>query len=181
MLLILVTATPLTGWWARCLAGSFDEPQGEVLVVLGGAVGDEGIVTGGSYWRSVYAAQAIREGKFREVILSGEGAAEAMRGFLLYQGVAASSIRVEPRSKSTLENAREVAPLVRAREVVLLTSDYHMYRSAAVFEKAGIRVKRRPIPDAVKRSSGWRGRWPAFLDLTIEVVKIGWYRANGWL
>ena len=64
---------------------------------------------------------------------------------------------------------------------VLLTSDYHMYRAHRVFAKQGIQVEPRPIPDVLKRGAGWRGRWPAFLDLLTESAKILYYRARGWI
>jgi hypothetical protein len=33
----------------------------------------------------------------------------------------------------------------------------------------------------LKRASTWKGRWPAFLDLISESVKIVYYYARGWI
>ena len=38
-----------------------------------------------------------------------------------------------------------------------------------------------PVPDARKRGGRWRTRWPAFLDVAEEMVKIVWYGARGLL
>lgn len=39
------------------------------------------------------------------------------------------------------------------RPVVLLTSDYHMFRARRMFEKAGLKVVPMPIPDGLKRAT----------------------------
>ena len=58
-LLWLVSATPaaLDGW-ARALAGTWKDPRGDVLIVLGGDVQSDGTIGLHSYWRTVYAARA---------------------------------------------------------------------------------------------------------------------------
>ena len=38
-----------------------------------------------------------------------------------------------------------------------------------------------PIPDVYKLSLRLEGRWSAFLQLCEELVKIGYYRARGWI
>jgi uncharacterized SAM-binding protein YcdF (DUF218 family) len=64
---------------------------------------------------------------------------------------------------------------------VLLTSDYHMFRAFRAFQKAGLNVLSRPIPDARKRAARWLYRWWVFLDLSSETMKIVYYRARGWI
>jgi uncharacterized SAM-binding protein YcdF (DUF218 family) len=93
------------------------------------------------------------------------------------------AIRVERRSTSTRENAlftRELLGDAPGRKV-LLTSDYHMFRAHRVFRKAGLEVLPRPLPDAIKRSSGWRGRWAVFVEEVEETGKILYYAARGWM
>ncbi len=185
---VLVTVTPLVSWWAAALAGPWEDPSGEVLIVVGGSVLDNGVIGTTSYWRGVYAAEAWKGGEFRQVILSGGGpekisVAEAMRDFLECRGVPPAVIRLEPRSNSTRENAlytRELLAGVPGHKV-LLTSDYHMFRAQRAFRKAGLDVLPRPLPDARKRAAHWLGRWPAFLDLVVETLKIGYYYVRGWI
>ena len=188
ILLVVVSVTPLVSWWAGILAGPWQDPSGDVLIVLGGSLLENGVIGDSSYWRSTYAVLAWREGKFDRVVLSGgrsEGnaIAESMRDFLECQGVPRRVIQIETQARTTRENALYVTELlagVPARKV-LLTSDYHMFRARRAFKKAGLEVLSRPVPDARKRAARSIGRWPAFLDVVRETIKIGYYYARGWI
>jgi len=187
-LLVIVTVTPLVSLWARALAGSWDDPRGEVLIVLGGSPTSNGVIGGSSYWRSAYAVFAYREGGVRQIIVTGGGntatpIARSMGAFMECQGIPTGFIALETRSRNTRENALYTAPLLSGNvgRPVLLTSDFHMFRARRVFEKLGINVRPRPIPDALKRASTWKERWPAFLDLISESLKIAYYYARGWI
>ena len=189
LLFVLVTGTPLVSWWAGVLAGPWEDPNGDVLIVLGGSLLENGLMGPSSYWRSVYALRAWRQGTFNSIVVSGGPApadystAAPMRDFLEAHGVPRQAIQIETQSMSTHENALRVAELlahVPGRKV-LLTSDYHMYRAYYAFKKAGLEVLPRPFPDARKRAVGWAGRWPVFLDLVLETVKIGYYRVRCWI
>ena len=188
LLVVLVTATPLVSWWAGILAGPWEDPNGDVLIVLGGSLLGDGLMGQSSYWRSVYALRAWQEGKFHRIVISGGGpeghsVARAMGDFLEHHGVPRTTIEIETQSKSTHENALRVAELLAGvpGRKVLLTSDYHVLRAHRAFKKVGLDVLPRPFPDARKRASGWAGRWPVFLDLVEETIKIGYYRARGWI
>src|SRR5215831_2428513 len=74
-LLLLVTFTPVTLWWARKLAGPWNDPSGETLIVLGGAMMEDGLIGQTSYWRSVYTRLVYKEGGMRRIIVAG-GAAD---------------------------------------------------------------------------------------------------------
>lgn len=70
----------------------------------------------------------------------GPAYAHVMRDFLLGQGVKASSLVVEDRSRSTYENAVESCRLLRERclrRVVLVTDASHMRRAAGCFRAQG--------------------------------------------
>jgi uncharacterized SAM-binding protein YcdF (DUF218 family) len=187
-LLALVTLTPLDSWWIKLLAGPGNDSKGEVLVVLGGdSIKD--VIGGSSYWRSVYAVRAWREGGFRTVVVTGGSlngevpAAERMRDFMVSQGIPASAIMVEGESHSTRENALKSKALLDKLpgRKVLLSSDYHMFRAARVFRKAGIDIAPRSLPDASKQIVAWKDRWPVFWGLCLETAKIGYYFARGWI
>jgi uncharacterized SAM-binding protein YcdF (DUF218 family) len=183
-----VTFTPLDYWWATWLAGPWNGPSGDVLIVLGGSVLDDGTIGGSTYWRAVYAVRAWREGRFKAIVLSGGGppggsAAEAMRDFIVAQGVPRESIWLESRSQSTRENAVFAKPILDGMpgRKVLLTSDFHMYRAQRAFKKVGLDVVPRPFPDVRKRAQKPLGRWEAFLDLAQETAKIADYYVRGWI
>lgn len=186
-LMVFFTLTPAVLWWADALAGPWRDPGGDVLIVLGGST-IEHVVDLSSYWRGVYANLVWQEGTFRQVVISGGGngvepAAEPLRRFIQCIGVPGGAIRVETRSNSTHENALFTARLLRSEpgRKVLLTSDYHMFRSYRAFRKAGLNVEPRPFPDVIKRGQHWKERWPCALDLLLETIKIGYYWVRGWI
>jgi uncharacterized SAM-binding protein YcdF (DUF218 family) len=183
LLMVVATFTPLVPWYARALSGDWSDANDGVLIVLGGGTIDKDMLAQGSYWRCVYGARAWQQGKFREVVVSGEGVAGLMRDFLVSHGVPASAIRVEDRSSSTRENALFVKAMVAGTpgRKVLLTSDYHVFRARGAFRKAGLEVTTRAFPDALKAATRFERRWPAFLTLCEETVKIVYYKARGWI
>jgi uncharacterized SAM-binding protein YcdF (DUF218 family) len=192
-LFLFVTFTPFIFWWATILAGPWDDPRGDVLIVLTGAGVEDGVIGLNSYWRAVYATRFFKAGEFRGILISGGGKedipiATTMREFIVAQGVPAEAVRVETASNNTHESGLNIAKLLvseadryKNRSLVLLTSDYHMYRSHRVFQAAGVSVEPRPIPDIRKRYASMLERWGLFLELLDENLKIGYYRARGWI
>lgn len=188
ILMAVVTATPLVDGLGALLAGGWDDARGDTLIVLTGSSLENGIIGESSYWRSVYAVLFWREAHYRTIWITGYGegsltAAELMRNFLVGQGVPADRIRVETASRNTRESAVAMARLLAddTGRKVLMTSDYHMFRSRRLFARAGLEVATLPVPDARKRGGRWRTRWPAFLDVAEEIVKIAWYGGSGAL
>jgi len=188
LLYVIITITPIDRWWTNALAGPEHRGSGKVLIVLGGMINDYGAVGGSSYWRCVYAAHDWKEGGFQEVVVSGgmlEGnsVSLAMADFLVSQGVPRSVIRLETRSQTTRENALYTKVLLETEPgpFVLVTSDYHMFRASRCFRKVGLDVELMPNPDAGMRAKHWRGRWPVFIDLVQESVKIIYYYVRGWI
>jgi len=92
--------------------------------------------------------QLFQGGAAPLLLLSGGGAgpvpeAELMRRMALDRGVPEAALLVEPRSRDTVENARETARLLRsrgARSVVLVSDRVHLPRAALLFRLAGLRV-----------------------------------------
>ena len=70
LVLLLVTLAP-PRWYVNRLAGSWNDPKGATLIVLGDDSVDGRVLGESSYWRSVYAILAWKEGGFRRVLLSG--------------------------------------------------------------------------------------------------------------
>ena len=153
------------------LAGPWNDPKGDVLVVLGRRLdcGRNRLV--------FLLAQRVRGSRVARGRIPGNGgnrrircegripAAERMGEFMVSQGVPASAIRVETESHSTRENALKSKAILDQLpgSKVLMTSDYHMFRATRVFRKAGIDIAPRPIPTPRNRSacgeSGGRCFW----------------------
>jgi uncharacterized SAM-binding protein YcdF (DUF218 family) len=187
LLVFAVTVLPVNSWLAHKLAGSIEEPKGDVLIVLTGGRFADGLVSENSLLRSYYAVRAVKQRSFHTVIISGGGdpppTSESMREILILKGVPADMVTIETASLSTRESALNLKIILDKLpgDKVLLTSDYHMFRARRVFEKAGIKILPNPVPDVIKRSVSMRNRWPAFLDLGIEAIKIGYYYIKGWI
>jgi uncharacterized SAM-binding protein YcdF (DUF218 family) len=188
LLYVVVSFTPINFWWTNYLAGAWNDPEGEVLVVLGGDALQDSIGFS-SYLRSVYAVRAWKQGGLRTVVVCGGGSsgqpstAEQMRDFMVFEGIPAAAVIVETKSQSTRENAVQSKMLLDqlGGRKVLLTSDYHMFRAYRAFRKAGIDVQPRPFPDLIKLSTSWANRWGVFLGLCVETTKIAYYFLRGWI
>ncbi len=186
IVVLVVSFTPAVFYWAGCLAKPWDNPKGDVLIVLSSSSDEDNQMSPGSYRRAVNAKRAYFAGGFHRVLVTGGGrpaAALAIRDYLVAEGVPAGEVTIETQSASTRENALFSKPLLQEMNgrKVLFTSDYHMYRAYRTFRKAGIDVSGSPFPDVRKRASTWGGRWPGFLDLSVETVKILYYYSRGWM
>ena len=95
-------------------------------------------------------------------------------------GVPADAIIAEDRSTRTVENAREVAGIVRragARDILLVTSALHMRRAKLCFEHMGLQVSCAPTP------SIGTGRHESLVvkEVLHEYLGLGYYRVRGWI
>jgi uncharacterized SAM-binding protein YcdF (DUF218 family) len=180
---VLTVATTATTVCGHRLSGPIIEPTAPLLIVLTAASPMDGMLSESSYWRCIYAIRAWRSGGFQRILLSGEQSA-VMRRFLVSEGVPSDRVDLEEKARSTRESALLTAAMLRGQSgppPVLMTSDYHMLRARKCFEKVGLAVVPRPIPDAIKRSAEWYNR-PTILAIEIgEVYKIVGYRLRGWI
>jgi uncharacterized SAM-binding protein YcdF (DUF218 family) len=188
-LLLAVTLTPVVPWAAFRLSSNWTDRDGDVLIVLGGSTVvysgfPSGMIIGeDSYWRALSAVHVWRTGHFRNVLICGAGSEQTIKPLLITYGVPAQAILVENSSTSTRENALFAKPILAARSgpFVLLTSDYHMFRAARSFARAGIPVATRPFPDVIKRSRFRVFRWQGFWIVSMEAGKIAYYWIQGWI
>src|SRR5665213_175384 len=107
--MLAITLLPIDGFWLNHMVGPWNDPKGDILIVLGGdSLGD--MIGAASYLRSVYATRVWHEGGFRQIVISGGTAnggprvSEQMRDFLVCQGVPANAIVLESQSQDTHQN-----------------------------------------------------------------------------
>lgn len=181
--MVLITLTPATYWYATYLAGSWEDPRGDVLIVLGASALAPGMMAADTYHRVSYAVLFWRQGGFAKIVVCGKDLAGPMRDMLVASGVPAGSILLEDGSRSTRENALAAAVLLSSEtgRKVLVTSDFHMFRAHRAFRRAGLDVLPRPIPDVRQRWFTVQQRLPAFLDLLEETAKIIYYWTRSWI
>ena len=176
---------------ASWLTGRWEQPKGDVLIVLGSDQMNDGTLGIQSYWRSLYAVRAFRAGMVRRIVVAGgpgghqssTSVARAMAEFMVGLGVPPGLITLEEKSTSTRENALFTASLVAGwpGTKVLMSSDIHMRRAHATFARVGLDTIPAPIPDVGKRWNSWIERWGCIWEVGLAFVKYGYYGLRGWL
>jgi uncharacterized SAM-binding protein YcdF (DUF218 family) len=160
--LLAVLSLPL---FEEVLARVWETPRGSIdtlsaegpfdaIVVLGGSIApristSEHIELGDSTERLVAAARLYRAGIATKVLFTGGSGdiadqkkkeAPLAMALLKLLGVPESALILESESRNTHENATLSKPLLEAagaKRIVLVTSAWHMRRSAAIFRNAG--------------------------------------------
>ena len=146
-----------------------------------------------------HAARIYRAGKAPRVILSGGrmawqgerlSEADATRRFLIDLGVPAEALLFEDHSRSTRENARYSAELIRAHgfaRVLLVTSALHMPRALATFRAVGVDAIPAPTDFEVMPEPAHLLRWLPDAEALVassralkEYLGLWVYRWRGW-
>ena len=92
------------------------------------------------------------------LLLTGVTEAKLARVFYQEQGVDLARVTLESGSRTTRENARQVAALLGSRcqePWLLVTSAWHMPRAVAEFESVGCRVTPYPVDFRTGVSTAW--------------------------
>jgi uncharacterized SAM-binding protein YcdF (DUF218 family) len=117
---------------------------------------------------------------------SEPGDADAMEVLARKLGVPARGIMKENASRNTLEAARNVYSLIKARRIILVTSAYHMKRSVALFSKQGFDVIPAPavyLSEQTKRTAysfiPRLGALDASAAACSEYISLYWYSLAG--
>jgi uncharacterized SAM-binding protein YcdF (DUF218 family) len=137
----------------------YDGPR-TAIVALGFGLEDDGAMRGELIDRLTGAAAAAKAAPESPVVVTGgnpkNGVAEgdAMRNWLVDNGIAPERIHVENEANSTVQNAQLTQPILEsigAQSVVLATSINHIRRSISDFAIAGSTVVGAisPDPDSV--------------------------------
>lgn len=169
-LVIVVSFVAMTPWVANLLVWSLERRVASsadcrarsptVAVVLAGGVDRKAhdpqnfsVLTQASRRRAEAAARWWREMPGRQLVLSGGSGwsasppeAQLMAAYLRAMGVPADAMRLETHSRTTWENARQLAAMRPAlpRRVVLVTSALHMPRAHFSLRSAGFQAC--PLP-----------------------------------
>lgn len=118
-------------------------------VVLGARVYADGTPSPALVDRVALGVELLRTGRARRLVLSGgtpDGRpreAEVMARLAREAGAPAEALVLEGKSRSTFENARECAALLRPEgetEVLLVSCDFHLARAGAQFRTHGLTV-----------------------------------------
>lgn len=150
--------------------------QKSAIVVLGGGRWQnspeypEDQLSPGAFWRVRYAAHLAKTYKLPIIATGGtvlpyEQVPEAaMAAKVLHEelGIEPSKIIEEGQSRTTWENAKFTAEILKQEEieqVVLVTSAYHMRRAVFAFNRMGIEVIPKPTGFYSLQQSNWIDDW----------------------
>lgn len=152
--------------------------------------------------RITHTLQLYNEGKLKHIIVSGglgfqqrssSIAAERLKSFLTMAGVPDSVITVEPHAVNTYENAVKSAEILKRdfpkQKYLLITSAFHMKRSAMCLAKQGIAFDQFPagyltdrptmnFDDLFVPRAGAISKWESLVK---EWVGLVTYRLTGYL
>lgn len=183
LLFLLVTFTPFVNWYATWLSRPWSTPRGDTLIVLSGADPNSRVMGISTYWRCFMALVYYREQPYKEIVVSGKNSAPGMRDFFIFNGVPPDRVRMETAATNTHENATFTAQLLKGTpgSVVVLTSDYHVFRARRCFLKAGIHASVTGAPDITKRSADYFARPQLFVTEIRETAAIAYYWYRGWI
>lgn len=186
MLYALLALPPVVllgfGLRVRAFARGLDPaPRGEAIVVLGARLFPGGTPSPAFLGRIERAVELFHAGAAPLVVFSGgtagAGPSEA-RAALAHAralGLDAGACLLEEESRSTAENARYTAALLKARgiaRVVLVTDGFHLLRAARWFAACGLE----PVPAASRRRLTLRTELLATLREALAYLRAppGW-------
>ena len=140
-------------------------------------VADCAVVLTGGAGRVREGMALVEKGLVKTLIISGVNPNTDLYDLVtpmdLSLGVKPSQIILERRSLTTYGNARQSGPILealRCGEIVLITSQIHMYRAKKTFE-AALPETIKIVPHAVPASKSEEENW----NLTTEVLKSLFY------
>jgi uncharacterized SAM-binding protein YcdF (DUF218 family) len=195
VVVLAAMSTPAVASWLVRYVSDGAPVASSAIVVLGGQ--EKGLAQAGD--AALESSPRTRLGVGRQLLLShrapvilvsgGKGEATWMKAQLVAQGVPASRILAETRSRNTHENAVYSAPILRrigAHRILLVTSRFHMRRAAGCFRKLGLEVIPVASPQLLESKSGgnfWRVRGRALKRseaCLYEVFGLWVYECLGW-
>ena len=135
--------------------GKLDHAEpGDVIVVLGSGLRRDGSPGPSLYRRAGKAAALYAQGYAPAIICTGgftaghsRSEADACAEILRNEGVPASAILLEERSRSTIENARYTREIMDAngwQTAVVVSDGYHLLRAGWIFQQAGVQAVTSP-------------------------------------
>lgn len=186
---LLVSYSPAAEFLVQPLLVRPEVDRADAIVVLGGGIHLNGLLTAGTLERTLYGAELYRRGMAPRVIFSGgvvreapRAEAEAMAELARRLGVPGGAILQERASRTTYENAVEVARLMRERGLrrsLLVTSATHMYRSQLAFQRQGVDVLPAPVHTREGLRYSLEGREGLFYSAIHEYGGLVYYKIRG--
>jgi uncharacterized SAM-binding protein YcdF (DUF218 family) len=187
---LLTSFTPLPNMLNRWAGIAASLQPAAAIVVLGGGMEGDGVVSTSSLRRAIHGIVLFQRGFAPLLAFSGpayrqgnreeaEVRAEMARLF----GVSPSAIATETTALTTREEAARMAALLQPMgvfKILLVTSHAHMPRSQQLFENRGFVVQPAPVEEL---SDAWRpeARVRLVRNIAQELLARTYYRMAGYL
>lgn len=188
---VLLFKSPLVWLAAAPLRMAEPASQADAIVVFAGGVGESGQAGEGYLERIRHAIDLYRAGLAPRLILSSGYSfvfkeAEIMRDLAVSHGVPASAIELETTAANTMENVVHTSQLLAQKEdrqILLVSSPYHMRRAVWTFRKLapGLRVIPAPVPRSRFYAHGAGAELDQIQGILHEYLSILYYWWNGWI
>jgi uncharacterized SAM-binding protein YcdF (DUF218 family) len=170
---------------APLVVGQRTGPDADAIVVLGAPLAPDGALSSVLAERVAGGVALWLAGAAPTLVLTGgkgpgarHAEAPAMAAAARAAGVRADAIVVEERSRTTAENAREVAALLPAgARVWIVTQPFHGRRARRVFRRAGLDAEVWHLADSLeyrdrRRALAWLVReYAAWARLAVRAVR----------
>jgi uncharacterized SAM-binding protein YcdF (DUF218 family)/glycosyltransferase involved in cell wall biosynthesis len=189
-LFVLTFYTPLAWWLAEPLRMVAPPQPADAIVVFAGGVGESGRAGGGAQERVARAVELYRDGFARSMVFSSGYVftlreAEVMKAIAVANGVPADAIVLEEAAANTYQNVIYSKRLLDERgwkNVLLVSSPYHMRRAVMTWRKAAPEIIVVPTPPA--QSEFYLHDTGASLEqirgIAQEYLAIIVYKLRGW-
>lgn len=166
-------------WWVIWLGFYLSQQnpleKADAIVVVSGGETKARAEEGAKLYNDGWAPVMIFSGAARDQDKSGVSNAKAMAQFVKEQGVPDEAIILEEHSKTTFENAVEVAKIIKNhnwKKIILVTSPYHQRRTKMTFEFVlgkDYTLISRSATDSLWRKNGW---WKSFRGWYLSVSEF---------
>ncbi len=197
----LIFYTPLAWHLSEPLKKASLLKKSDIILVFAGGAGEGGKIGQGYAERVGYAVKLYQEG-YSKVLLFSSGSRGMYRETFLMRSLAVSlgippeHIFVEDNSASTYENVKNSIEMIRAHawnDLILVSSPYHMLRSALIFKKEAptLQVRYAPLEKShfYRRTNvdqdgkrKWRRiEWAQLKALVHEYAAIAFYWWRGYI
>ncbi len=182
--------TPVPNILSRWLGSPSRLEPAQAIVVLGGGVSPDGVLSDSSMRRAIYGILLHRKGLASRLVFFGSasdaGSSEAeIRAEMARElGVSPEVILAAPDARTTREEAVFGETLLRARgvrRILLVTNAVHMTRAQALFERAGFEVLAAPAHEVSSGVSNPEGRLRLMRRMLEELIARLYYRVAGYL
>jgi len=189
-LFVTTAFTPLPNLLSRW-AGSPAEPEAsDAIVVLGGSVWPDGVLSNSSMRRTLHGIGLYRRGLAPLLVFlgparaAGPREAEVRAALARELGIPPEAILTEGDARTTREEALRVKALLSPRgirRILLVTDPLHMWRARRVFQGAGFEVHAAPVADFPTAEAGPGGRLNLMSRVLEELFARLYYRVAGYL